>query len=211
MKSRRPQTRTLAALVAAFTALPAGAALAAPPNAQDTIYGIRLRLGARHDDVRMCVATPPGVKGGFAMDVSLFSEIPLGESTSLDVNLPFVRPLLFAAAFRMLQFEPEVTFLYRGRASDGVTVVGGPSLGLSLHYGPDYRSSPTERGPSFFAFGPRLGAYVGVELERDSGFDFGLGVHPYATDLFGAGDAPIPRGKVFGAMLDGSFRFGRSR
>ena len=200
----RPKLTPVVAVLAAALFAPAAAPAQAADPDRATVFGVRLRLGARHDDVRMCVATPAGVKGGFAADVSLFADLPIGDRASVDLNLPVVRPILFAAAFRMLQLEPEATLLFRGEASDGLDFVGGPSLGLSLHYGPDYNSPPSARGPAFFALGPSIGAYLGVEFKRDDGLDFGLGVHPYATPLF---DADRYRGRVLGAMLDGSLWF----
>ena len=38
------------------------------PNS--VIFGFKVRAGGRFDNVRMCVASPAGVKGGMAMDVS---------------------------------------------------------------------------------------------------------------------------------------------
>jgi hypothetical protein len=37
---------------------------------------------------------------------------------AVGLNLPVMRPILFAAAFEMLQFEPEFTFQYRSRDND---------------------------------------------------------------------------------------------
>ena len=172
--------------------------------------GFAVRAGGRYDDVRMCVATPSGVKGGPAADVALFAELPVGEKTSVRVDLPVMRPVLFAAAFRMLQLEPQVALLFHGGGGGRVGLVAGPTLGVSLHYGPDYRSavSGDGRGPSFFALGPQLGAYLGLDFARPGKrFDFQLGASPYAALLFGVDDPAGHRGVVAGGTLDALFRF----
>ncbi|MDJ0763591.1 MAG: hypothetical protein QNJ97_11445 [Myxococcota bacterium] len=174
------------------------------------IFGIKVRAGGRYDNVRMCVATPPGAKGGPAMDISVFTEIGLKENISLEINLPVVRPILFGIAFQMLQLEPQVTLLFRGQSNEKIDIVAGPSLGISLHYGPDYNSdrSGDARGPSFFALGPMVGGYLGLDFKRpDETFNFQLGIHPYAAPLFGVNDPQDHKGIVIGGMLDGLFRF----
>lgn len=183
---------------------------AAPPDAAASTLGFAVRAGGRYDDVRMCVATPAGVTGGPAADVSLFAEIPLEGSTSLHLNVPFMRPILFAAAFEMLQFEPEIGLLLRRSTRGPVDVIGGPTLGVSLHYGPDYRSGPSGSGrrESFFAMGPQVGAYLGLDFRRPGErFNFQLGVSPYVTPLFGVDDPEGHRGFVAGATLDALFRY----
>ncbi|MBN2525815.1 MAG: hypothetical protein JXR76_05425 [Deltaproteobacteria bacterium] len=179
-------------------------------NADQSIFGFKVSVGGRYDDVRMCVATPPGKKGGPAMDISFFSEIGLRENVSLWVNIPVMRPILFGAAFKMLQFEPEVGLLFR-KATDGkVDVVAGPTLGIMLHYGPDYKSdrSGNDRGPSFFAMGPKVGGYVGLDFKRpNEKFNFQLGLSPYVAPLFGINDEDDHSGVVLGGSIDGLFRF----
>ena len=176
------------------------------------IFGIRVQAGARYDDVRMCVASPPGAKGGMALEISFFTEIGVTEQISVLVNVPLMRPILFAAAFKMLQFEPEVALLFRQPQEGDVDIVVGPSLGITLHYGPDYKSGPSgeERGPSFWALGPRIGGYFGLDFKRpDKTFNFQLGVSPYVTPLFSVDDPDNHRGLVAGGTLDGSFRFAK--
>ena len=197
----------------------AGAALPAAGAAQDSveadgatsaIFGVKVRVGGRFDNVRMCVASDPGVKGGPAADVSLFADIGVDDGMSVEFDLPVMRPILFAAAFRMLQFEPSVTLKFRSARSGSVAFVGGPTLGLSLHYGPDYESGQRDddRGPSFFALGPTIGGYLGLDFARPEGsFDFQLGLTPYVTPLFGVNDPDDHRGVVIGGLLDGAFRF----
>jgi len=180
---------------------------------ENTVYfGIKISAGGRYDDVRMCVATPAGTRIGPAMDVSFVTEWGLGENLVLSLNLPVLRPILFATAFDMLQFEPDVTLKFVRRQSDRIDLVAGPSLGISLHYGPDYRSESEGdlRGPSFFALGPRMGAYAGVDFKRPNGdFDFQLGFSPYVTPLFSINDPGSHEGLVVGGSLDALFRFHR--
>ena len=73
---------------------------------ENTVYfGIKISAGGRYDDVRMCVATPAGTKIGPAMDVSFVTEWGLGDNLVLSLNLPVLRPILFATKFDMLQFD----------------------------------------------------------------------------------------------------------
>jgi len=175
-----------------------------------TIFGIAIRAGGRFDNVRKCVASPTGTRGGPAADISLFADIAVSDKASVHVNLPLMRPILFAAAFKMLQFEPEVQLLFR-RVTDGkVDLIAGPSLGISLHYGPDYTSerSGSGRKPSFFAMGPQIGGYFGLDFKRpDERFNFQLGLSPFVTPLFGVNDPENHRGIVVGGLLDALFRF----
>jgi hypothetical protein len=179
-------------------------------DSRSLILGFKVRAGGRYDDVRMCVASPAGAKGGPAMDISLFAEVGLTDKVSLDIDLPFMRPILFGAAFKMLQFEPSVTLKIRKVTENGPDLVAGPTLGISMHYGPDYRSGPSgnERTDSFFALGPTVGGYLGLDFTRpDERFNFQLGLTPYVTPLFGIDDPQDHRGLVAGALLDGQFRF----
>lgn len=170
----------------------------APP---EIAIGAKIRIGGRYDDVRMCVASPPGAKGGPAMDISFFVQRDLSPDLLLAVDVPVVRPILFAAAFQMLQFEPTAGLQWRLGSSE--RLLAGPVVGLSLHYGPDYESGPNgaERGPSFFAMGPIFGGFLGWDL-RHEGRSFGtqLGLTPYIAPLFGL--ANDRRGIVAGGQLD---------
>ncbi len=185
--------------------------LAAPASAQTSlpgpgvVLGVRITLGGRYDNVRRCVATPRGTPGGPAGDIQFFVEVPLKSDLALTINLPVMRPILFATAFKVLQFEPDVSLTWRRPASEGVDWIVGPSLGLSLHYGPDYTSELS--GPKFFAMGPTFGGYFGLDFKRPGTFNFQLGLHPYVTPLFGIADPAGHQGVVVGAMLEGPFRF----
>jgi hypothetical protein len=181
---------------------------------QSTMFGLRLSAGGRFDNVRKCVASSPGTKGGPAADVSAIAEVGLTDTLSLVFNLPVMRPILFATAFKMLQFEPDVTLILRRERTGTTDLVFGPSLGLSLHYGPDYTSenSGSGRKPSFFALGPMIGLYIGLDFRRPQGaYDLQLGVRPYVTPLFAVDDPENHRGVVAGGMLEGQIRFGQRR
>ena len=183
-------------------------------HADASLVGFKLRLGGRYDNVRMCVATPAGVKGVIAADISLFTDIPLEYGATVHLDLPVIRPILFGLAFKMLQFEPSVALRFSGQSVDRVGWIAGPVLGISLHYGPDYESesSGDNRTADFFAFGPIVGAYVGLNFHRPGEkFDFSLGVSPYATSLFGLRDPDNHKGIVIGGLVDASFRFNKTK
>lgn len=194
-----------------FVALLAGKlCAAASPDSQARI-GLKIRIGGRFDNVRMCVASPAGTKGGVAADISMFAEFPVSNNEALlHFDLPLMRPILFAFAFRMLQFEPMVTLKYSDRSNKKVGWVAGPALGFSLHYGPDYNSE--ESGPgrteSFFALGPIFGGYAGLDFRRpEQGFNFQLGLSPYITPLYSFRNTQNRRGVIIGGLVDGIFRF----
>jgi hypothetical protein len=216
--ARRPRgrmmraTKTWFGVLAAVAILWGGSADAAAQAAPDdeVVLGVKVRFGGRYDDVRMCVASDPGVKGGIAADVSFFMEFGVHADWALHVDLPVFRPILFAASFGMLQFEPAVTAKYRVRTGGSVDVLVGPTLGLSMHYGPDYRSasSGAGRSPSFFAMGPTVGGYVGLDFLRPGkAFNFQIGVSPYVSPLFSIGDPAGHRGVVAGGLVDALFRW----
>ena len=180
-------------------------------RADDTVFiGLKIKAGGRYDDVRMCVASPKGSKGGPAMDVTFYAELPVADKLSIGIDIPVFRPVMFGAAFEMLQFEPEVSFLFRVSQGDKRDVVIGPTLGGSFHYGPDYRSgrSGDERGSSFFAAGPRIGAVVALDFKRpEKAFDFQLGLNPYVTPMLSGDGDDTYKGIVVGGSLDGTFKF----
>ncbi len=173
-------------------------------------WGIKVSAGGRYDNVRLCVASSQGTPGGPAADVSLFGDFALSERTYLHINLPIMRPILFGGAFSMLQFEPEMALIFFRPLNQNIDWLFGPTLGLTLHYGPDYLS-PREKdqyGPSFFAMGPMVGVFFGTEFLRpSSAWTLQLGIHPYLTALFGIDDPGNHKGVVVGGMLEGRFRF----
>jgi len=207
MKTSRNAVLVSAALFLAFSVSEVCADIAAN---DPMLFGFKIRIGGRYDNVRKCVASKTGTKGGPAADISAFAEFPAGSGTLVHVDLPIMRPILFAAAFHMLQFEPTVALKFSDRSSNKVGWVAGPALGVSLHYGPDYNSETSGPGrtPDFFAIGPIVGAYAGLDFRRPGkAFNFQLGFSPYVTPLFSIGDPQNHRGVVIGGLLDGLFRF----
>ena len=197
-------------LVAFLLSAGAGEAQAQVSNDESILMGLKLRFGGRYDDVRMCVASAAGAKGGIAADVSFFMDLGVTDDWTMHLDVPVMRPILFATAFKMLQFEPSVSFNRRIRTDSSVDVIIGPTVGLSLHYGPDYRSEPSGAGrrPSFFAMGPTLGGYFGLDFKRpDEALNFRLGLTPYITPLFSIGDPDGHKGWIAGGLLDGAFRW----
>jgi hypothetical protein len=198
---------TTAILAVAVVSLPARAWAASED--EPVVMGIKLSVGGRYDDVRMCVGSPPGFPGGPALDISFFAEMPVEADMRVSVNVPVMRPIMFAAAFGMLQFEPDVTLLYRrwdGRRADFWL---GPTVGLTLHYGPDHDSarSGEDRGPSFFAMGPKFGGTFAFDFGGPGVFDFQLALMPYITSLFSIDDPEDHKGVVIGGQLQGLFGF----
>lgn len=175
-------------------------------SAQDSptvTIGLHLLAGGRYDDVRMCVGSPAGVKGGPIMDVYLDIRFPLENNNFLIVNIPIMRPILFGAAFQMLQFEPQVTFEHRFDNGDKPGFVIGGGLGLVFHYGPDYNSSPDNRGASFFAMGPLFTGSAGLLIEGKYG-NWIPGVKAFYSPLF---SADYITGQVLGGGLELHYEF----
>lgn len=211
MKTSR---KTVGAVAVLLLALSFSAACADAAAADPCQFGIKIRAGGRYDNVRKCVASKTGTKGGIASDISAVTEFPAGKGTSIHVDLPVMRPILFAFAFHMLQFEPTVALKYSDKSNTKAGWVAGPALGVSLNYGPDYKSeaSGSGRTASFFSMGPIVGAYAGLDFRRPGApFNFQLGLSPYVIPLFGIGDPQHHRGIVVGGFVDALFRFGGKR
>ncbi len=209
-KLESKQSKLFGSVAAATALLGVSLPCEAEPADAPPVLGLKLRAGGRFDNVRMCVASPPDTQGGPAFDIAFFAELAVQQDMIVAVDLPVMRPVVFGTMFDMLQFEPDVTWAVRFPSGGDVDPIVGSSLGLSLHYGPDYRSGPDddERGPSFFAMGPRFGGYFGLDFVRPGKlFNFQLGVHPFVTPLIGIDDPEDHRGVVVGGTLDGQFRF----
>ena len=126
------------------------------------------------------------------------------------IDIPIFRPILFGFAFEMLQFEPTVTLKYKKFLSEKAILKAGPLLGVSLHYGPDYKSDSEGLGrtDSFLAMGPIIGGYLGFEFRSpNKKRSFEIGVTPYAEALFGINDPANHKGYVFGGLLDFTINF----
>jgi len=157
--------------------------------------GTRFMAGGRYDNLRMCVATDAGVKGGPMADVQLSLKYAVSREYAVSFNLPVMRPLLFWTAFDMLQFEPEFTFEYMVPMNGGYSFTTGPGLGVSLHHGPDYESDLDNRGEDFFAAGPYISYMCGIVLGSGSV----LGVRAIYVPLF---SEERSGGTVLGAALE---------
>lgn len=212
-KAHKPYRRHVASIATALTVATlssSGAAQSDPTERGQAILGFRLRVGGRYDNVRKCVASAPGVKGGPAADISFFTELGLGNDAVLDLDLPVMRPILFLTSFDMVQFEPSASLRFRVRTDGKIDPIFGPTIGLSLHHGPDYQSESSGAGRtrSFWAVGPILGGYMGIDFKRDGkSFNAQLGLTPYVIPLFSVDDPERHRGFVVGGLVDGSFRF----
>ncbi len=180
------------------------------PDTIQSFMGIKIKAGGRYDDVRMCVASKRGAKGGPALDITFYVEWYVNEHMNIGIDIPLFRPALFGAAFKMLQFEPEVSVLFKVSRGEDRTAFVGPTVGLSFHYGPDYRSGlrGDERSPSFFAMGPRLGAIAGVNFKRPTKeFNPQLALNPYITPMFAGYGDKLYQGIVVGGSIDTAIRF----
>ncbi|MBN2544124.1 hypothetical protein JXI42_14785 [bacterium] len=167
--------------------------------------GVNFMLGGRYDDLRMCVGSPPGAKGGPIADIMVNFKYQVDQEFALVFNLPVMRPILFATAFDMLQFEPEVTFEFKKAIKDDLDFLIGPGVGLSLHYGPDYESDVDEnRGESFFAAGPFISSLFAFNFQNSAEKDRIVGARAFYVPLFSKERAP---GTVLGLALEGSIYF----
>lgn len=161
-------------------------------------FGIGLHVlgGGRYDNVRMCVGSPAGVPGGPIGELYLDLRFPVSENGTFIVNLPLFRPIMFALSFQMLQLEPQVTYEHVLGSGDGIRPVLGAGIGAVFHYGPDYYSSPDNRGPSFFSAGPLASGSAGISFLKGRLI---TGVKIFYAPLFAVGR---PAGTVAGGGVE---------
>jgi hypothetical protein len=157
--------------------------------------GARFMAGGRYDNLRMCVGSDAGVKGGPMADIQLAVKYAPSREYAVSFHLPVMRPVLFWTAFDMLQFEPEFTFEYRKPISGTTSFTTGPGLGVSLHHGPGYESDLDNRGEDFFAAGPYISYMCGIVFESGNV----LGLRAIYVPLFSEEHS---RGTVLGAALE---------
>ncbi|MBD3319769.1 MAG: hypothetical protein GF350_01595 [Chitinivibrionales bacterium] len=162
-------------------------------------FGVGFMGGARYDNLRMCVGSPAGVKGGPIADIMLDTRLKLDENATLVFNLPVMRPILFGAAFSMLQFEPGCTLEFVKRSEKAVDFLAGPGLGVSFHYGPDYKAGPDNRGEEFFAAGPFVSTLFGVVFSRGKDKQMIAGLRAFYVPLFSEDYSP---GTVIGCAAE---------
>lgn len=161
-------------------------------------YGVLFMTGGRYDNLRMCVASPAGAKGGPMADIMFITKHKLTENRSLTFNLPIMRPVLFGLAFKMLQFEPEVILEHNKFVNEKIGLVYGPGMGVSFHYGPDYKSNLTNTGKSFFAIGPFLSWQTGFAFKKAGIVKSVAGLKAFYVPLFAKDRSP---GTVLGGAL----------
>jgi len=165
-------------------------------------YGIMVMGGGRYDDLRMCVGSAAGVKGGPIADIMFVTQSKRSDEKLMSLNIPVFRPILFGAAFKMLQFEPELNWENMATLKNGKTIIHGPGVGLSFHYGPDYESDLDNRGENFFAIGPILNYSIGIVLDSESRKK--LALKAFYIPLFGENEN---NGNVVGASLQYYYLF----
>lgn len=166
-------------------------------------FGILVMGGGRYDDVRMCVGSPAGVKGGPIGDVMFSAKYLKSDKYAIVLNIPVMRPILFAVAHEMLQFEPEAVFEIHKPINEKRDFITGPGMGLSLHYGPDYRSDSENPTESFFAAGPIINYQVGLLFK--SKIEQSIALKAFYTPLFSAGNHD--NGNVVGGALQYAIYF----
>ncbi len=147
-------------------------------------YGILFMAGGRYDNFRRCAATSQGTKGGPIADIMFVSKYKIDNNHAITFNLPVFRPILFGIAFKMLQFEPEFTYEYSKTINDRVNFITGPGLGVSFHYGPDYKSKLKDLNASFFAIGPYFSWQNGFAFKRDGVVKSFAGISAFYVPLF---------------------------
>ena len=164
-------------------------------------YGFKLMAGGRYDDMRMCVASPAGTKGGPIADIKLFMKFRMSLDWSMTVTIPVFRPILFGAAFKVFQYESDVALEYKIKVSPKVDFVVGPGIGLSYHYGPDYKSGTgNARTKDFFAIGPMTSYYAAFDFKWPKSSATRVGIQLFHISLFRVDK--FQYGKVFGGALE---------
>ncbi len=175
------------------------------PEAKPANLGCTFLAGIRYDDLRMCVATPAGQKGGAIGDIMATLRFPVDEKSSVGIKIPVMRPLLFGIAFKMLQFEPEIALEYRPSGPFGKHFFIESGIGASFHWGPDYL---TERDATnrdnFFAAGPIISSLLAFRLPGAESRRRYIGLKLFYSALF---PKDRPRGTVFGTAIEGGFNF----
>ena len=170
------------------------------------VFGMKLMAGGRYDNMRMCVASPAGVTGGPVADILLFMRFKLAPHFGMSISVPVFRPILFGAAFGMLQYESDVAFEFSVPLARNVDFVHGPGLGVSYHYGPDYTVGPDDVNPEkFFALGPMISYYAAFDFRWPSKYATRLGIHLYHISLFRTDE--FDYGMVFGGAVEASMYF----
>jgi len=168
---------------------------------KERALGFKVMTGGRYDDLRMCVASPAGIKGGPVADIKLFMKFRMSLDWSMTVTIPVFRPILFGAAFKVLQYESDVAMEYKMKVSPKVDFITGPGIGLSYHYGPDYKSGTgNARTEDFFALGPMVSYYAAFDFKWPKSYATRVGIQLFHISLFRVDE--FQYGKVFGGALE---------
>ena len=173
---------------------------------QEDWTGIKIMAGARYDNIRMCVGSDAGVKGGPIADIMFLTKKQFTPGQVLALEIPVMRPILFGAAFEMLQFEPQLTLQFTGKKVDNRSLIFGPGLGVSLHYGPDYNSSLDDRGDPFFAAGPMVSGLIGIRTVNKNNKIRNYGIRIFYLPLFSS-ETDLSPGTVLGLVFESHFQF----
>ena len=173
-------------------------------SAHSFTLGFSFAAGGRYDPVRMCVASPKDAEGGPAFEfLALVFEYKINWFLGIGAYIPIGRPILFGAAFKMLQFLPESILSLHIPIIPIMDLLINFGFGTSFHYGPDIHSTLTERGASFFAAGPRISVLVGPEFTLKEKFILIVGAKPYLEYLI----SENINGAVVGGEIDFQFRY----
>ena len=168
---------------------------------KERAFGFKIMMGGRYDDLRMCVASPAGTKGGPVADIKFFMKFRMSLDWSMTVTIPVFRPILFGAAFQVLQYESDVAMEYKMKVSPKVDFHTGPGIGLSYHYGPDYKSGTgNARTKDFFALGPMVSYYAAFDFKWPKSYATRVGIQLFHISLFRVDE--FQYGKVFGGALE---------
>ena len=176
-----------------------------PNEKPNTTYGLKIMAGGRYDNMRMCVGSDIGIKGGPIADIMFITKKNIKPGINLSFDLPVMRPVLFALAFEMLQFEPQISTEFNKTINKKYSLVVAPGFGISLHYGPDYKSDLDNRGKSFFATGPLVSGLIGISSNSKNDNNRIIGLRLFYTPLFSDKTSLSP-GTVFGATIESYFQ-----
>lgn len=172
-------------------------------NRNNSSIGLSIMIGGRYDNLRMCVASPAGKKGGPVADVMFNSRFQLSPQTTIGFKLPVMRPILFGLAFKMLQFEPEFILEHTFKLNEKVNFILGPGLGTSFHWGPDYNSdTKTKNRDNFFAAGPFISNLFGFQFKNQKDLNRIVGIRTFYIPLFSKDRSS---GTVLGAAFETHF------
>ena len=163
-------------------------------------HGILFMAGGRYDNFRRCAATSAGTKGGPIADVMLITKYKLNSNHAIAFNLPVFRPILFGLAFKMLQFEPEFIYEYSKTVNEKIDIITGPGLGVSFHYGPDYKSKLRDLSNSFFAIGPFFSWQTGIAFKKEGKVRSTASIKAFYVPLFA-------KDKTTGTVLGGALLY----